>query len=169
MSLVESALKYKQNLDADTVSRLKRLESWDFSYFIDEMNPRLMLSEGRVFSVEQLIPLLLHFAQTDPEIKKIAQLALHRWLGEQPYKQQVAELDPDYIDFACHKIRGLVTQVSEEFRKFVAISMIEPNQVHAPSGPIDMFWHFMLLHTVDYAKFCDEVWGGNPFDDHMAA
>ena len=47
-----------------------------------------------------------------------------------------------------------------EFKKFVAITLIEPNTPHAPSGAVDMFWHFFILHTAYYFEFSEAVWGG---------
>jgi len=52
-----------------------------------------------------------------------------------------------------------------EFRKFVALTLIKPGIMHAPSGAVDMYWHYFILHTEDYAEFCEKVWGdsnGNP-------
>jgi hypothetical protein len=52
-----------------------------------------------------------------------------------------------------------------EFRKFVALTLIEPGRMHAPSGAVDMYWHYFILHTDLYAEFCEKVWGdtnGNP-------
>lgn len=46
-----------------------------------------------------------------------------------------------------------------EFKKFVALTLIEPGLVFAPSGPVDMYWHFMILHTKEYREFCQTIWG----------
>lgn len=166
-TILKLALDYKPELGVDVQDRLAKLQDWDFSQLIQDMSPRLLLEEGRLFSIEQLIPVLLHFAQEDIEIKQIAQAALLPWLDNNRYHQQSSSLASDFIENACDKVKDIITQISEEFRKFVAISLIEPNQVHAPSGPVDMFWHFLILHTVDYNKFCEEVWGSHPFDEHV--
>ncbi|MBL7682041.1 MAG: hypothetical protein JNK00_01680 [Flavipsychrobacter sp.] len=168
-SILESALKYRLDLDTETQQRLQKLQEWDFTQIIEDMTPRLLLLEGRLFSIEQLIPLLLHFAQEDDEIKVIAQKALLPWLGGDPYYQQASGIDYDFVEKASEKIKNIVVEIVDEFKKFVAISLIEPNQVHAPSGPVDMFWHFLILHTIDYNRFCDEVWGSHPFDKSIAA
>jgi hypothetical protein len=60
-----------------------------------------------------------------------------------------------------------------EYRKFVALTLVKPNIPHAPSGAIDMYWHFFILHTKDYTEFCEKVWGnfeGDPrFRHHYPA
>ena len=52
-----------------------------------------------------------------------------------------------------------------EFKKFVALTLIKPGIMQAPSGAVDMYWHYFILHTEDYAEFCEMAWGdsnGNP-------
>lgn len=49
--------------------------------------------------------------------------------------------------------------IESEFKKFVAITLIKAGVTHAPSGPIDMYWHFFILHTVKYRDFCEKIWG----------
>ena len=49
--------------------------------------------------------------------------------------------------------------LESEFRKFVALTLIQPNITFAPSGPVDMYWHFLILHTREYRKFCNNIWG----------
>ena len=45
-----------------------------------------------------------------------------------------------------------------EFRKFVALTILNPGTPHAPPGAVDMYWHFFILHTEEYYEFCEEVW-----------
>lgn len=60
-----------------------------------------------------------------------------------------------------------------EFKKFVVLTLIRTGVPHAPSGAIDMYWHFFILHTKDYINFCEKVWGnfeGDPrFRHHYPA
>lgn len=161
---LECGLKYNPNLPEDVQVRLKALDGWDFSQLIEDMTPRLILEEGRLFSIEQLIPILLHYGQFYPEVKLIAQKALLPWLGDSPQSQGSLGIDAAFIEQACIRIKSIVEEMALEFKKFVAISLVEPNQVHAPPGPVDMFWHFLLLHTVQYNEFCDKVWGTHVFD-----
>ena len=46
-----------------------------------------------------------------------------------------------------------------EFKKFVSITLINPGVPHAPSGAVDMYWHYFLLHSQQYNAFCEEIWG----------
>jgi hypothetical protein len=167
MNIVKQAYLYKPSLDKDTISRLEKLSIWDFSTLVEDMGPRLLLEEGRLFSIEQLIPILLHFAQSDPAVKDIARSAILPWLSDVPYIQQKSNLSEEFVSQACDRMKHIVDILAEEFRRFVAISLVEPDQVHAPSGPVDMFWHFLILHTVQYNKFCEEVWGSHAFDKHL--
>lgn len=49
--------------------------------------------------------------------------------------------------------------LEEEFKKFVVLTLIEPGIAHAPPGAVDMYWHFFILHSEQYVKFSEEVWG----------
>lgn len=164
---LELGLKYNPNLSQDVQDRLSALEAWDFSQLVDDMTPRLLLEEGRLFSIEQLIPVLLHYGQFYPEVKAIAQAALLPWLGEESRTQGSLGLPAEFVESACVRIRAIVEEMATEFKKFVAISLVAPDQVHAPPGPVDMFWHFLLLHTVKYNQFCQEVWGTHVFDKEL--
>ena len=46
-----------------------------------------------------------------------------------------------------------------EFKRFVALALIRPSRRNAPSGPVDMYWHFFVLHTPEYAQFCTAIFG----------
>lgn len=61
----------------------------------------------------------------------------------------------------------LAKRLEAEFKKFVALTIIKPGVTHAPSGPVDMYWHFFILHTATYRQFCHEVWGA--FEPEHAA
>lgn len=54
----------------------------------------------------------------------------------------------------------LARKLEREFKRFVALTLIHPGQIYAPSGPVDMYWHFFVLHTRDYERFCEAIWGG---------
>lgn len=51
--------------------------------------------------------------------------------------------------------------LEREFKRFIALSLMRPRQIYAPSGPVDMYWHFLVLHTREYEKFCTEIWGAS--------
>ncbi len=46
-----------------------------------------------------------------------------------------------------------------EFKKFVALTLLRPTRRNAPSGPVDMYWHFFVLHTPEYIEFCTKIFG----------
>ncbi len=62
----------------------------------------------------------------------------------------------DYFGKVDDEITGLLER---EFRRFVALTILEPNHIYAPPGSLDMYWHFFVLHTRNYAHFCAQVWG----------
>src|SRR6266511_3925198 len=35
--------------------------------------------------------------------------------------------------------------LEKEFKRFIAITLMCPGEIYAPSGPIDMYWHFLVL------------------------
>lgn len=53
----------------------------------------------------------------------------------------------------------IATALEIEFKRFVALTILEPGRVYAPSGPVDMYWHFFVLHTREYKDFCTKIWG----------
>ena len=62
----------------------------------------------------------------------------------------------DYFGKVDEEITSLLER---EFKRFVALTILEPNHIYAPPGSLDMYWHFFVLHTRNYAHFCAEVWG----------
>ncbi len=67
--------------------------------------------------------------------------------------------------------KRLAKRLEQEFKRFCIISLVKPDVPHAPPGAVDMYWHFFILHTVEYADFCKTVWGdikGDPkYRDHF--
>jgi len=53
----------------------------------------------------------------------------------------------------------IARMLEEEFKRFVCLTLITPDQPHAPPGSVDMYWHFFILHTEQYMDFCEEIWG----------
>ncbi|MDD9951894.1 MAG: hypothetical protein OXT67_10065 [Zetaproteobacteria bacterium] len=41
----------------------------------------------------------------------------------------------------------------------MALSIMYPDKVIAPSGPVDMYWHFLILNTRVYKRFSLNVYG----------
>jgi hypothetical protein len=56
-------------------------------------------------------------------------------------------------------LEELAKRLETEFKRFVAVTLVRPGMVHAPSGPVDMYWHFFILHTRQYRQFCTDIWG----------
>jgi hypothetical protein len=54
---------------------------------------------------------------------------------------------------------SVTRQLEFEFKRFVAISLLKPGRRNAPSGPVDMYWHFFVLHTAQYVGFCTAIFG----------
>ncbi|MGA0563286.1 hypothetical protein ACO2RV_12650 [Ancylobacter sp. VNQ12] len=46
-----------------------------------------------------------------------------------------------------------------EFKRFYILTLVKSGVPHAPAGDIDMYWHFFILHTKQYAEFCVSVLG----------
>ena len=54
---------------------------------------------------------------------------------------------------------NLSKRLELEFRRFIVITLLRQQRRSAPSGPVDMYWHFFVLHTESYVKFCNTIWG----------
>ena len=50
-------------------------------------------------------------------------------------------------------------KVSTEYRKFLVLSLINPNKTIVPSTIIDDFWHLHILDTRKYQKDCEDSFG----------
>lgn len=44
-------------------------------------------------------------------------------------------------------------------KQYYAVALLDPKNKHAVSATIDPFWHAHILHTREYAHFCDAVFG----------
>ncbi|HTU12438.1 MAG TPA: hypothetical protein VMG08_16220 [Allosphingosinicella sp.] len=51
--------------------------------------------------------------------------------------------------------------VSREVKRFFALALLEPNPQHrlVIGERIDGLWHYFILHTQVYRRFCSEVFG----------
>lgn len=58
-----------------------------------------------------------------------------------------------------HVDQSVAERLELEFRRFIAITLLKPGRRNSPSGPVDMYWHFFVLHTEDYIAFCNAIWG----------
>ena len=45
-----------------------------------------------------------------------------------------------------------------EVKRFLALGVLEPGP-HMVSEKVDTLWHYQVLHTQEYRKFCQDVFG----------
>ncbi|GGN59888.1 hypothetical protein GCM10011579_024460 [Streptomyces albiflavescens] len=76
-------------------------------------------------------------------------------------------IDPEVTDRLTHRITTDHPEISAPMARrivgqaaaFIAASGQQPGQSLVPSELVDHGWHAFLLHTVDYAEFCQRVVG----------
>ncbi|MGC4983950.1 glycine-rich domain-containing protein [Streptomyces sp. DT193] len=67
----------------------------------------------------------------------------------------VRRITTEHPEIGAETARRIVGQTAA----FVAASGQHPSQSLAPSALVDYGWHAFILHTVDYAVFCERVVG----------
>ncbi|WP_150134531.1 glycine-rich domain-containing protein [Streptomyces hyaluromycini] len=90
-------------------------------------------------------------------------IALERPVGTDP----TLLVTPEVADRLTRRIVADHPEVSPETALrivgqaagFIAASGRQPGQSLAPSNLVDYGWHAFILHTVDYAQFCEQVVG----------
>lgn len=50
-------------------------------------------------------------------------------------------------------------EVQDEYLRFLTLKRDFPADLVLPSEPIDLFWHCHILHTAQYARDCQQVFG----------
>ncbi|ACP35708.1 conserved hypothetical protein [Sulfolobus islandicus L.S.2.15] len=55
--------------------------------------------------------------------------------------------------------REFAEKIEKEFRRFIALTLIFPKTLFTAPAPVDLYWHFLILHTKEYEKFSKSVWG----------
>jgi hypothetical protein len=80
--------------------------------------------------------------------------------------QAIAELDLDPIKVKLmHKEGGegwtleYANSIELEYRRFLYLMKMFPNEVTAPLEAVDTFWHYHILDTMKYMVDCDSVFG----------
>lgn len=72
-----------------------------------------------------------------------------------------ALLDFDMEDvvawFASEKAipASLVSEMAREIKRFLALRAANPDVKYAMAGPVDELWHYFVLATEQYSKFCE--------------
>ena len=73
--------------------------------------------------------------------------------------EQLFPLIKHFRKFKMKVDSSVAAQLEFEFKRFVAIALLKPGRRNAPSGPVDMYWHFFVLHTGQYVGFCTAIFG----------
>lgn len=55
--------------------------------------------------------------------------------------------------------RSQVEAVESEYRRFLHLLKLFPNEQLAPRGDVDIFWHYHILDTMKYAVDCETIFG----------
>jgi hypothetical protein len=51
------------------------------------------------------------------------------------------------------------TAVEKEYRRFLCLMKMFPNEATAPLADVDTFWHYHILDTMKYAADCEQAFG----------
>lgn len=64
------------------------------------------------------------------------------------------------VDFPGHTTEALA-EMEIEVKRFLALALFQPHPGHriVVSEKIDALWHYFILHTKEYQRFCSEVFG----------
>jgi hypothetical protein len=80
--------------------------------------------------------------------------------------KRIAELDLDPIKVKLmHKESGegwsleQANAVEFEYRRFLCLMKLFPNEQVAPLFDVDIFWHYHILDTMKYAADCEQIFG----------
>ncbi|WP_274916956.1 hypothetical protein [Streptomyces sp. WZ-12] len=160
-SLVGPCVAAKPNISDEIRDRLKLLEGYDLGFLLLGLSPRRLLRDGRLFDNEQVLPMLLWFGQWDKHCRNWGAEVMKQWLTFNPSEGDFEGVDDEKaVKFRDYFFATYVIPLIEEFRQFVALSMIYPKESNAPSGPVDMVWHAFLLHPEHYEDFSNRIWVG---------
>lgn len=160
-SIIDACLAVRPELDESLRKRLTMLEQYDFGFLLLGMSPRRLLRDGRLFDNEQVLPLLLWFGQWDKHCRYWAAEVMQQWLVFNPSQGELEGVSDDKaVEFRDYFFETHAIPLIEEFRRYVALSMLSPAEHNAPSGPVDMVWHGFLLNTEEYQDFSSRIWVG---------
>ncbi|MFW6299913.1 MAG: hypothetical protein ACOC20_03210 [Oceanicaulis sp.] len=160
-SIVGPCKAQRPDLGADTLHRLELLERYDFGFLLLGMSPRRLLRDGRLFDNEQVLPLILHFAQWDKHCRYWASEVFRQWLVFNPDSGDFEAVEDEAaVRFRDYFFDRYAIPLIEEFRQFVALCILHPDEHNAPAGPVDMIWHSFILNTDEYWSFGRDIWLG---------
>lgn len=159
--ILDNCLRAKPEMNDDLRNRLLLLEQYDLGFLLLGLSPRRLLRDGRLFDNEQVLPLLLWFSQWDKHCRYWAAKVMQQWLAFNPADGGLESVpDEEAVEFRDYFFQKYATPLIEEFRQYVALSMLFPDEHNAPSGPVDMVWHSFLLDTEQYEDFSRRIWIG---------
>lgn len=145
--------------DTDLYCRLKDLEQYDMGFLLLGMSPRRLLRDGRLFDNEQVLPLLLWYSQWDKYCRYWASEVMRQWMIFNPSAGDLEGVeDEKSIKFRDYFFEKYAIPLIEEFRRYVAMTLIYPEEHNAPSGPVDMVLHSFILNTERYEDFGRTIW-----------
>lgn len=160
-SILNNCRRVKPGMSDDLRDRLLLLEQYDLGLLLLGLSPRRLLRDGRLFDNEQVLPLILWFGQWDKHCRYWAAKVMQQWLVFNPSDGDFESvLDEEAVEFRDYFFKKYATPLIEEFRQYVALSMLYPDEHNAPSGPVDMVWHSFLLDTERYEDFSRRIWIG---------
>ena len=162
-SILDKCRDAKPDLDGDLARRLTLLEEYDFGFLLLGLSPRRLLREGRLFDNEQVLPLLLYYSQWDKHCRYWASIIMRQWMIFNPANDGFEGVDDEEaVKFRDYFFDTYVFSLVKEFREFVALCMLYPDEHNAPAGPVDMVWHSFILNTAEYWDFGKNIWLGAP-------
>ncbi len=160
-SILERCLAVKPEMGEDLRERLTLLERYDLGFLLLGLSPRRLLRDGRLFDNEQVLPLLLWFGQWDKRCRYWTTEIVKQWLVFNPSEGDFEGASDDKaVEFRDYFFEKHAIPLIEEFRRYVALSMLFPGERNAPSGPVDMVWHSFILNTDEYEYFSTRIWIG---------
>ncbi|MBV9011155.1 MAG: hypothetical protein JO272_03740 [Pseudonocardiales bacterium] len=160
-SILKKCLAAKPGMNEEIQKRLALLEQYDLGFLLLGLSPRRLLRDGRLFDNEQVLPLLLWFGQWDKRCRYWAAEIMKQWLVFNPSEGDLEGLpDEKAVEFRDCFFEKHAIPLIEEFRQYVALSMLFPDEHNAPSGPVDMVWHSFILSTDEYEDFSTRIWVG---------
>lgn len=98
----------------------------------------------------KLLPSMAHEMNSET----LRRLAIIAKLNFEPVKDRMV------VDLPHHS-RPVLEEMEREVKRFLALVLFEPAAAHriVVSEKIDALWHFFILHTREYRRFCAEVYG----------
>ncbi|WP_327255437.1 hypothetical protein [Streptomyces sp. NBC_01244] len=160
-AILDKCLAAMPDMDDGLRERLRLLEEYDMGFLLLGMSPRRLLRDGRLFDNEQVLPLLLWFSQWDKHCRYWAAEVMKQWLVFNRSEGDFEGVpDEKAIEFRDYFFAKYAIPLIEEFRQYVALTMLYPNEHNAPSGPVDMVWHGFMLNTEPFEDFSHRIWVG---------